>query len=127
MVIEGKIPGPHLPSLYVLKMLLDRRLIEEGMWSDVRLEIRAVKGSTLSIEGSEADRRRVLSWIEEIAMHPIPQEDADWAREAAIHHASDFLPDLQSLVWEWSPEGTIFDFHLIPTALIQDAARMVLQ
>jgi hypothetical protein len=95
MVIEGKIPGPHLPSLYVLKMLLDRR--------------------------------RVLSWIEEIAMHPIPQEDADWAREAAIHHASDFLPDLQSLVWEWSPEGTIFDFHLIPTALIQDAARMVLQ
>jgi hypothetical protein len=127
MVIDGKIPGPHLPSLFVLKMLLDRRLIEAGMWSDVRLEIRAVKGSTLTIAASDADRRRVLTWIEEIAMHPIPKEDADWAREAAIHHVSEFLPDLQSLVWEWTPDGTIFDFHLVPTALIQDVARMYLQ
>jgi hypothetical protein len=127
MVVTGKIPGPHLPSLLVLKMLLDRQLIEAGMWNDVQLDIRAAEGSTLTIHGSETDRARVLRWIQDIASRPIPDEDLDWAREAAIHHLSDFLPDLQSLTWEWTPDGTIFDFHFIPTALIKDAARMYLQ
>jgi len=127
MVIDGKVPGPHLPALLALKMLLDRRLIEEGLWSDVQIEIRAAKGSTLSIAGSETNRRRVLGWIEEIASRSVPEEDADWAREAAIHHVADVLPDLQSLIWEWTPDGIVFDFHLIPTALIQDAARIYLQ
>jgi hypothetical protein len=127
MVVDGKIPGPHLPALLILKMLLDRRLIEAGMWNDVRLEIRAAEGSTLTIHGSEADRGRVMSWIREIASSPIPDEDVEWAREAASHHLADFLPDLQSLTWEWAPDGTIFDFHFIPTALIKDAARMYLQ
>jgi hypothetical protein len=127
MSAEGKIPGPHLPALLLLKMLLDRRLIEAGMWNDVQLDIRASEGSTLTIHGSDADRARVSSWIQDIATRAIPAEDLEWAREAAIHHLADFLPDLQSLVWEWTPDGTIFDFHLIPAALIKDAARMYLQ
>jgi hypothetical protein len=127
MVVTGKIPGPHLPALLVMKMLLDRRLIEAGMWNDLQLDIRASEGSTLTIHGSDADRARVLSWIEDIASRPIPEEDLEWAREAAIHHLEDFLPDLQSLIWEWTPDGTIFDFRFIPAALIKDAARMYLQ
>jgi hypothetical protein len=127
MVVDGKIPGPHLPALLLLKMMLDRRLIEAGMWNDIQLDIRASEGSTLAIHGSDADRARVLSWIQDIASGPVPEEDLDWAREAAIHHLADFLPDLQSLTWEWTPDGTIFDFHLIPAALIKDAARMYLQ
>ena len=127
MTVDGKIPGPHLPALLLLKMLLDRRLIESGMWNDVQLDIRASEGSTLTIHGSDADRARVSSWIQDIATRAIPAEDLEWAREAAIHHLADFLPDLQSLVWEWTPDGTIFDFHLIPAALIKDAARMYLQ
>ena len=127
MVVNGKIPGPHLPALLLLKMLLDRRLIEAGMWNDVQLEIRASEGSTLTIRGRDADRARVLSWVEDIHSRPIPEEDLEWAREAAIHHLADFLPDLQSLIWEWTPDGAIFDFRLIPTALVKDAARMYLQ
>lgn len=127
MTVNGKIPGPYLPSLLVLKMLLDRRLIEAGMWSDVQLEILASDGSSLAIRGSEPDRRRVLDWIEELASRPVPEEDVEWAREAAIHHFADFLPELQSQIWEWTPDGIIFDFHFIPTALIQDVARMYLQ
>ena len=127
MVVNGKIPGPHLPALLLLKMLLDRRLIEAGMWNDVQLEIRASEGSTLTIRGRDADRARVLSWVEDIHSRPIPEEDLGWAREAAIHHLADFLPDLQSLIWEWTPDGAIFDFRLIPTALVKDAARMYLQ
>jgi hypothetical protein len=127
MVVAGKIPGPHLPALLVMKMLLDRRLIEAGMWNDIRLEIRVSEGSTLAINGSDTDRARVLSWIEDIASRPVPEEDLEWAREAANHHLADFLPDLQSLIWEWTPDDTIFDFHFIPTPLIKDAARMYLQ
>jgi hypothetical protein len=127
MAVDGKIPGPHLPALLLLKMLLDRRLIEAGMWNDVQVDIRASEGSTLTIHGSDAGRARVSSWIQDFATRPIPNEDLEWAREAAIHHLADFLPDLQSLVWEWTPDGTIFDFHLIPAALIKDAARMYLQ
>jgi hypothetical protein len=125
--VDGKIPGPHLPALFVLKTLLDRRLIEAGMWNDVQLEIRASEGSTLTIHASEADRSRVLSWIADIASRSIPDEELEWAREAAIHHLREFLPDLQSLTWAWTPDGTIFDFHFIPAALIKDAARMYLQ
>ena len=127
MVVAGKIPGPHLPALLVMKMLLDRRLIEAGMWNDIQLEIRASEGSTLTIHGNDTDRAHVLSWIEDIASRPVPEEDLEWAREAASHHLADFLPDLQSLIWEWTPDDTIFDFHLIPAALIKDAARMYLQ
>jgi hypothetical protein len=127
MVVAGKIPGPHLPALLVMKMLLDRRLIEAGMWNDIQLEIRASEGSTLTIHGNDTDRALVLSWIEDIASRPVPEEDLEWAREAASHHLADFLPDLQSLIWEWNPDDTIFDFHFIPTALIKDAARMYLQ
>jgi len=127
LAIEGKIPGPHLPSLLVLKMLLDRRLIEAGMWNDAHLEIQAAEGSTLTIRGSEYSRRRVLGWIEEIATRPIPEADVEWAREAAIHHLAEFLPDLQSLIWQWTPDGIILDFHFIPTALIKDVARIYLQ
>jgi hypothetical protein len=125
--INGNIPGPHIPALLVLKMLLDRRLIEAGMWSNTRLEICVSEGSTLSFHGSESDHRLVLSWIADIASRPIPEEEFDWAREAAIHHLPDFLPDLQSLLWEWFPEGTIPDIHLVPAALIKDVARIYLQ
>jgi hypothetical protein len=127
MVVDGKIPGPHLPALFILKMLLERRLIEAGLWNDVQLEIRASEGSTLTIHATETDRARVRGWIEDIASRPIPEEELEWAREAAIHHLEDFLPDLQSLTWEWTPESTIFDFHFVPAALIKDAARMYLQ
>jgi methionine synthase II (cobalamin-independent) len=127
MMAAGKIPGPHLPALFVMKMLLDRRVIEAGMWNDIQLEIRASEGSTLTIHGSDTDRVRVLSWIEDIASRPIAEEDLEWAREAANHHLADFLPDLQSMIWEWTPDDTIFDFNLIPAALIKDAARMYLQ
>jgi hypothetical protein len=127
LTVAGNIPGPHLPALFVLKTLLDRRLIEAGMWNDAQLEIRASQGSTLTINASEADRTRVLAWIADISSRSIPDEELEWAREATVHHIQDFLPDLQSLTWEWIPDATIFDFHLIPAALIKDAARMYLQ
>jgi len=125
--IVGKITSVDIPALLVLKMLLDRRLIEAGLWSDVHLEIRAEKGSTLSIQGSDADRRVVLDWLREIAAQLPAKADLDWAREAAIHHLTEFRPDLQSLIWEWNPDGVLPDLHFIPDSQLQEVARIYLQ
>jgi len=125
--IVGKITSVDIPALLVLKMLLDRRLIEAGLWSDVHLEIRAEKGSTLTIQGSDADRRVVLDWLREIAAQLPAKADLDWAREAAIHHLTEFRPDLQSLIWEWNPDGVLPDLHFIPDSQLQEVARIYLQ
>jgi hypothetical protein len=127
VLIPGNITSADIPALLVLKMLLDRRLIEAGFWTDVHLEIRASEGSTLTIHGSEANRRIVLDWLREIAAHLPAEADIQWAREAAIHHLPEFRPDMQSLIWEWNPDGVIADIHSIPDAQLQEVARIYLQ
>lgn len=125
--ISGKITSADIPALFVLKMMLDRRLIEAGLWNAVQLEIRVSEGSTLAIHGSDADRHTVTGWIAEIASHPIAETDMNWAREAAIHHLPEFRPDLQSLAWQWNPEGALINIRAIPALQVQDLARIYLQ
>jgi hypothetical protein len=125
--IGGNITSADIPALFVLKMLLDRRLIEAGYWNDVRLDIRAGEGSTLAIQGSEANRKVVMNWIQEIASRPPEDADMQWAIEAAIHHLPSALPELQSLIWIWNPAGVLTDFRWIPASQIQEVARIYLQ
>jgi hypothetical protein len=125
--ILGNITSVDIPALLVLKMLLDRRLIEAGLWNDVHLEIRASQGSTLTVQGSDTDRRIVLDWLREFAALLPAKADIEWAREAAIHHLSEFRPDLQSLIWEWNPDGVLTDIRFIPDTQLQEVARIYLQ
>jgi hypothetical protein len=97
------------------------------LWNDVQVEIRASEGSTLNLKGNDADRSIVLKWIREIAERLPPGEDIQWAREAAIHHLQEFRPQLQSLIWEWNPDGVLSDIHSVPDAQIQEVARLYLQ
>ena len=83
--------------------------------------------STLTVKGSDADRSIVRNWIREIAEKPAPVEDIAWAREAAIHHLPEFQPQLQSLIWEWNPDGVLSDIPAVPDAQIQEVARLCLQ
>lgn len=127
VTIDGKITSADIPALLVLKMLLDRRLIESDLWNDIQLEIRAAEGPTLSIRGREDSRRIVRDWIREIASRPLPEADLEWAREAAVHHLPGIRPQLQSLIWVLNSDGLIPDLHLIPSSQIQDVARIYLQ
>jgi hypothetical protein len=127
VAISGNITSADIPALYLLKMILDRRLMESGMWEDIQLVIQPSQGSTLSIHGNDASRSIVRDWIGQIAAQPISDADLEWAREAAIHRLPGAAAELQSLLWEWNPDGVFTGFRQIPASQIQDVARFELQ
>jgi len=127
VLIRGNITSADIPAMVVLKLLLDRRLIEAGLWNDVQVEVRASQGSTLTVKGNDTDRSLVQNWIREIADRLPPEEDIQWAREAAIHHLHELRPQLQSLMWEWNPDGVLSDIRTVPDTQIQEVARLYLK
>ena len=48
-VPKGSVSTGDLPALVILKVMLDRKLIEAGWWRDVELRISASEGSDLQI------------------------------------------------------------------------------
>ena len=127
VLIHGKVTSAYTSALLAVKMILDRRLIESGLWDDVRLNIRAVDGAFISIHGTDSNRMLVTKWLDEIAAHPLTDSDLNWAREAAVHHLQEFQMDLQSLAWEWNSIGVLTDIHLVSPLEIQDAAKLCLE
>jgi hypothetical protein len=120
----GKVANIDLPALLVLKMLLDRKLIEAGWWTDATVWLDATRGAELSIDAPAAIRNEIISWIKAIASSPPAEADFVWAREAAIHHLNDVLPDLQSLVWQRVPDYVIPNLETISASQIQDVAKL---
>ena len=123
----GEVANADLPALLVLKAMLDRRLMETGLWSDVRLEIKASEGSKLTISGDGDAQRRIVNWIREIAMTPPSEEDFAWVREAAFHQLDEMKPDLQSLAWLRDRQGIFLDPQSITPAHVQNVARIYFQ
>jgi hypothetical protein len=127
LLIKGKVTSAYASSLLVLKMMLDRKLIESGLWNDVRLKIQVVDGARLTIEASDLNQIVMKQWIDAIASRPPSEPDLEWAREAAIHHMDEFLMDLQSLAWEWNGIGVVTDIRLVSPSEVQDTAKLCLQ
>lgn len=124
-VAKGDVTSTDLPALLILTVLLDRKLIEAGWWRDVQLNIDASVGSTLQIRsGDDTRRARVIEWIKRIAAEKPSDSDFAWAREVAIHRFDTVRPDLQALIWERDPQGTIIDLETITAAHVQDVARI---
>ena len=123
-VPKGPVSSGDLPAVYVLKTMLDVRIIQAGWWHDVDLRIDANEGSILQIRGDEEKRRRILEWIKDIATHALPDKDFAWMREVAIHRFDKFRPDIQALTWERDPRGTIQDIQTIVPKFVQDVAQV---
>jgi hypothetical protein len=123
-VPKGPVSSGDLPAVYVLKTMLELRVIQAGWWRDVELRIEATEGSTLQIRGDEEKRKRILEWIKDIATHTPPDKDFAWMREVAIHRFANFRPDIQALTWERDPRGTIQDIQTIVPRFVQDVARV---
>ena len=124
-VPKGKVSSGDLSALFILKTILDLRIIESGWWNDVRLRIDASQGSNLDIRTSdEAKRAQVLEWIKAIATAPPADAYFAWAREVAIHHFAAGLADLQALTFERDPQGGIQDLQTISPKHVQDVARI---
>jgi len=120
----GKIANIDLPALLILKMLLDRKLIEAGWWTEATVRLDATHGAELTIDAPGAIRDEIMSWIKAVAAAPLADADFVWAREAAIHHLNDVLPDLQSLIWQRVPDYVLPNLETISTSQVQDVAKL---
>ena len=53
-----------------------------------------------------------------------PDAELAWAREVAIHHLNDVLPDVQSLLWQRVPDYIPQDLQTIAATHVQDVAKL---
>jgi hypothetical protein len=72
----------------------------------------------------EVSHPAVLEWIKSIAATRPPDAELGWAREAALHHIDDVLPDLQALTWERDPQATVQGIETISAGHVQDVAKI---
>src|SRR5262249_21366160 len=113
-----------LPALFVLRELLERKVIECGWARSVELAIDASEGSGLQIRADSAKRDEILQWIKRVASEPASEGDIALAREVAIHRFDTVRTDLQALTWERDPLGTLQDLETISVSHVQDVARI---
>jgi hypothetical protein len=123
-VPKGRVSTGDLPALFILKALLDLKVIESGWWRDVHLRIDATEGSSLQIVADDQKRQQILDWIKTIAMAPPSEKYFNWVREVAVHRFRMAMPDLQALTWERDPQGTVSGLSTVPRELVQDVARI---
>jgi hypothetical protein len=123
-VPQGRVSTGDLPALFVLKTLLDLRLIQAGWWHNTEIRIDASAGSALQIRADDDQRGQILDWIKGIASGATPEDYFAWAREIAVHRFEAEVADLQALTWERDPQGTIQDLQTISRNHTQDVARI---
>jgi hypothetical protein len=123
-VPKGNVSTGDLPAMFILKTLLDLKVVESGWWRDVYLRIDATQGSSLQIVADDQKRAQILDWIKAIATTPPSEKYFNWVREVAVHRFWIAMPDLQALIWERDPQGTVLDLSTVTPQLVQDVARI---
>ena len=121
---KGKVSTGDLPALFLLKTIIDLKLIDSGWWRDAELRIDGTEGAELQIAAAEEKRAQILGWIKSIGTTPLSDKYFAWAREVAIHRFKTTMPDLQALTWERDPQGSVADLSSISSGLLQDVARL---
>lgn len=123
-VPKGKVSSGDLPALFILKTMLDLKLIEAGWWKEAKLSIDATEGSGLQIVAEDDKRAQILEWIKAVGTTAPPDKYFSWAREVAVHRFRLAMPDMQALIWERDAQGTVPDLSAVSRDLIQDVARI---
>jgi hypothetical protein len=123
-VPRGGVSPDHLAALFVLKTLLDLKLIEAGWWNSAAIRIDANEVSPLEIRADAATRFEILNWIQKIAAERPGDDYFMWAREAALHRVGTALTDLLALRWERDAQGTLQDIETVTATHVQDVARL---
>jgi hypothetical protein len=123
-VPKGKISSGDLSAIFILKTILDLKLIQAGWWRDVAISIDANEGATLQIHSPDDKRAQILDWIKAIADTPLADAYFKWVREVAIHRFDGIRADLQALVWDRDRQGLIPGIETVSAGQIQDVARI---
>ena len=103
----GSVATGDIPSLLTLKMWLDGKLIEAGWFEQVTLRVDGLEGSRLLIETDAEREAQVREWIREVAEQGISENEFAGARTAAIRYFDRIRSDLQVLLWQRDPRGSI--------------------
>jgi hypothetical protein len=123
-VPKGNISSGDLPALFVLKTIVDLRIIENGWWREADLRIDASEGSALQIRADAEKSAEIAALAREIDQRPPSEDYFAWVREVAIHRFDRVRADLQALTWEHDPQGTIQDLETVSEKHVQDVARI---
>ena len=94
-----------------------------GPWQ-VELRISASEGSGLQIQADAEKQAQVSAWIKRIASESPSDTELAWAREVAIHRFDAVRAEIQALIWERDPQGTIQDLQTISAVHVSDVARI---
>ncbi len=120
----GRVATGDLPGLVVLKTWLDAKVIEAGWWGQVDLRIEGIEGSRLIIDADAEHDAVVQAWIQEVA--EIGPEDGEFlhVRSAALGYFNRIRRELQILLWQRNPRGTIRLPTTVNPTRLRDVARI---
>jgi hypothetical protein len=121
---KGNVSAGDLPALAILRILIDRKVIEAGWSNDVEIKISASEGSMLTISADADKRARIVEWIKQLGMEKPGDTEMAWAHEVAIHRFGLMEADLQALTWERDPQGTLQDLETVSSGHVSDVARI---
>ena len=120
----GSVATGDIPSLLTLKMWLDGKLIEAGWFEQVTLRIDGLEGSRLLIETDAEREAQVREWIREVAEQGISENEFAGARTAAIRYFDRIRSDLQILLWQRDPRGSIRSPANVTLSRLRTVARI---
>ena len=103
----GDFATVDVPGLVVLKTWLEARVIEAGWSGRVGVAIDGLEGSRLLISGDAPHLAVVRSWIADLAEAGLEDGDFERVRSAAVEHYRRLRPELQIILWQRNPDGTI--------------------
>ena len=123
-VSRGNVSNGDLSALFILKTVLEQKVIATGWWPEVSLRIDASAGTDLQIHASEEKRTQILEWIKGLASAPMQDAYFAWIREVSIHRFAGIQTDLQALTWERDPQGAVQSPETVSVTHVQDVARI---
>jgi hypothetical protein len=113
---QGPPATQNLPAALVFKALLDRRLIETGLWSRGSISLRPAEKQGFVIDGSAMVQAQIREWLIDIGNVSPAERDVEWARETAVHRL-EAAPDE-------SPGVLASQLQSVAPEHLQDVARI---
>lgn len=120
---RGRIATADLPSLLILKVWLDARLIAAGWAGIVEVGLAGEEGSDLVVRGAGGGEAQVLSWMDEAAgFFGKPEAEGRFMelRRVAGAWFERFRKDLQVLLWQRAPMGEVAPPGTVPFSGFQN-------
>ena len=120
----GQVATGDLPGLLVLKTWLDAKVIEAGWWGQVDLRIEGIEGSRLIIDADAEQDAVIQAWIQEVEQVGLEEEEFLRVRNAALGYFNRIRRELQIMLWQRDPRGTIRNPTTVNPTRLRSVARI---